>query len=119
MPPCRLAAAARAEQGDDAAARNRQRDVGDRLDTARIDLAHGAQLDRRRLAHAVILGPAFHRFATHTRFETNETHETDRLGHRAEKSDDHPDHAHGGRMINPMIRHSDSLTCFREGVYVA
>jgi hypothetical protein len=54
----------------------------------------------------------------HTRFETNGT---DRLGimldHR--KQDDQPDHAHGGRMINPVIRLPYSITCFPKGVCVA
>ena len=33
-------------------------------------------------------------------------------------SNDHDDHPGGGRLINPMIRHSASLTCSREGVCV-
>jgi len=38
---------------------------------------------------------------------------------RPSKSDDQADHAHWGRMINPVIRNSDCITCLQQIVYVA
>ena len=38
---------------------------------------------------------------------------------RPSESDDQADHAHRGRMINPMIRYSGYLTFLQEAIYVA